>query len=159
MNIQTLNNCEFYNIFLIILFFFLRCNAGVIPSEDLTSDKKSVESRESSNMHTDESTLPCWHREDYTVMGVCERCEYYETNVFQYCKITGYKLLLKCKESKVNTYKSCELTGWPIEKHFWVFEGVMFVLCIISCLVVFFRRRILDAETRRKVRLQIENSL
>ncbi|XP_033120759.1 protein JTB-like [Anneissia japonica] len=157
MDLNTFNNSILCNIFLVFIFNFIRCNAGVIPSGNLGLDEKSDSKRES--MHTDESSLPCWQREDYKVMGVCERCEYYETNVFQYCKVTGYKLLLKCKESNINTYKSCEASGWPIEKHFWAFEGTMIGLGIVSCSVVYFRRQMLDAETRRRVRLQIENSL
>jgi len=48
---------------------------------------------------------------------------------------------------------------WLEERNFWIFEGSMFMLGVISTTVVFARQKILDHRMLRRIQRQLASSV
>lgn len=135
--------------------------APVKQSEDNEGQDNSNDAVGDTNPEPDkvESTSRCWETENFTLVGGCSPCHPLATKILSdSCTETGFNQLVQCTESNQRVYKSCPRSRQSIEKSFWVFEGVIFSVGLVSCFVVYVRRRKLNREAAERVRKQISNS-
>ncbi|KAJ4434956.1 hypothetical protein ANN_23528, partial [Periplaneta americana] len=75
------------------------------------------------------------------------------------CVPTKFKETLRCKSSGKVVSRSCDKVTWLEERNFWIFEGSMFLLGIISTTVVFARQKILDHRMLRRIQRQLASGV
>ncbi|XP_063225132.1 protein JTB [Bacillus rossius redtenbacheri] len=103
---------------------------------------------------------PCWLRENYTVVEPCHQCSDFElaSKISNVCVATNFKEVLRCKTSGLIS-RSCAKVTWLEERNFWLFEGLMLVLGVISTTAVFARQKVLDIRMMRRIQRQLANSV
>ncbi|KAJ9595096.1 hypothetical protein L9F63_013622 [Diploptera punctata] len=108
---------------------------------------------------TDENN--CWLNEEYEIVKECHPCTDFEitSKSIGVCVATHFKELLKCRVSGKIVSRSCDKVAWLEERNFWIFEGCMFVLGLISTTIVFARQKILDHQMLRRVQRQLASGV
>lgn len=98
----------------------------------------------------------CYLTETYQTSVPCEKCTAYErrSNAVA-CSPTGYRETIECFKSKIKTYRTCPIPAAIQERQFWLFEGFIMFLGLISIVCVHSRQKILDKQMVEKIRRQI----
>ncbi|XP_069672277.1 protein JTB isoform X1 [Periplaneta americana] len=103
----------------------------------------------------------CWLHEDFEIVEPCHLCTEFEITSKSngVCVPTKFKETLRCKSSGKVVSRSCDKVTWLEERNFWIFEGSMFLLGIISTTVVFARQKILDHRMLRRIQRQLASGV
>lgn len=99
----------------------------------------------------------CGKTEETRSLAECVHCSDYEKKSIKGCLQTGNIQLTYCVDSHIKFYGSCRHIAQWEEKKFWMFEGVMFVMLMVSSAMVWFRQRQLDSVFYQKVQKQVES--
>nr|CAD7195307.1 unnamed protein product [Timema douglasi]CAD7401858.1 unnamed protein product [Timema poppensis] len=102
----------------------------------------------------------CWLHEEYQIVEPCHLCTDFEiaSKSNFVCVPTHFKEVLQCQISG-KASRSCDKVTWLEERNFWIFEGVMFVISVISTTTVFARQKVLDRRMMRRIQRQLANSV
>ncbi|ERL89795.1 hypothetical protein D910_07156 [Dendroctonus ponderosae] len=94
-----------------------------------------------------EQNSSCFEKEPYVVLKECEPCSAFElrSKSLGVCIHTQYIEILRCANGKTVT-RSCDKAAFYDEQTFWIFEGLMLVLSLISTLCVKARKRVLNGQ-------------
>ncbi|KAH0540608.1 uncharacterized protein LOC123259088 [Cotesia glomerata] len=119
---------------------------------DSTSNKPYIENLE--------HNATCTTNGDYEIITECHPCTAFEiaSKSIGVCIHSRYKEILRCKTGETVT-RSCDRVAWLEEREFLKFQGVMFVLSFLSCVIVFWRENILRKRIIRKVAKQLRASV
>ncbi|XP_065667231.1 uncharacterized protein LOC136087737 [Hydra vulgaris] len=104
------------------------------------------------------SNLTCASGEDYRVIKDCNFCSSYDMKFEQACQQTGNVQTVECFLSKEKHVLSCPYSTTYEIKKFCVFEACLFVLSVLFCLIVWWRRRSLDEFMYHRLKRQISAS-
>jgi hypothetical protein len=128
---------------IISLLFFGR----IIPSYSANSSFKTEETQQISE---------CYLTEPTDVLTLCQKCTSYERRLkANVCSPTGYKEIVLCSKSNIKTARSCQIPIYVQRKHFWFFEGFVFILGLFSIASVQSRQKTLDKQMSEKIKRQI----
>ncbi|KAH1007429.1 protein JTB [Dendroctonus ponderosae] len=105
-----------------------------------------------------EQNSSCFEKEPYVVLKECEPCSAFElrSKSLGVCIHTQYIEILRCANGKTVT-RSCDKAAFYDEQTFWIFEGLMLVLSLISTLCVKARKRVLSKRMIQRVQRQLAN--
>lgn len=103
----------------------------------------------------------CWLNEEFEVIEECHPCSDFEITSKSngVCVPTHFKETIKCKVSGKIINRSCDKVTWLEERNFWIFEGSMFVMGVISTIIVFSRQKILDHQMLRRIQRQLASGV
>ncbi|XP_021919690.1 protein JTB [Zootermopsis nevadensis] len=103
----------------------------------------------------------CWLREDIETVQPCHPCTDFEitSKSVGVCVATHFKETLFCKSSGKVVSRSCDKVTWLEERKFWIFEGSVFVVGVISTTFVFARQKILDHRMLRRIQRQLASGV
>lgn len=134
-------------VFLSVLFF-----GRIIPSYAPRTSLKPEEEQQ-------QPPSECHRTEPVDVIGTCEKCTSYQRrSQASVCQPTGYREMVLCTKSNVKTARSCRIPLQVQRQHFWLFEGLMFVLSLVAIASVQSRQKTLDKQMVEKIKKQIGES-
>ena len=124
----------------------------VVPSYyPLSSSNISIEK--------DQQTSTCHLTESVQIVTACQKCTSYERrSQAAGCSPSGYKELVRCTKSNIQTYRSCPIPMQIQKQHFWLFEGMIFLIGLMAMAYVQSRQKTLDKQMVEKIRRQIGES-
>ncbi|CAH3139013.1 unnamed protein product [Pocillopora meandrina] len=99
----------------------------------------------------------CRKTEETQRLAECVHCSDYEKKSIKGCLQTGNIQLTYCVTSNIKFYGSCRHIAQWEEKKFWMFQGIVFVMLIVSSSAVWLRQRQLDSVFYQKVQKQVES--
>ncbi|KAK8775602.1 hypothetical protein V5799_031051 [Amblyomma americanum] len=138
--------CSLKRIIFLTVFLIGAC-LMILTLESILSDHDG--DRNGSN-----SSEGCWEREDYIIKQKCVPCTEFEraSKHLPICIQSKYRELVTCKNSG-DVYRRCdnEREG----QHFWIFEGSMLVMGLLSSLSVVLRQRHLDRKVMERIQQQV----
>jgi hypothetical protein len=103
----------------------------------------------------------CWLHEEFEIIHACHLCSDFEitSRSVAECIPTHFKETLSCKVSGKVVNRSCDRVTWLEERNFWLFEGSVFIVGVISTTVVFARQKILDHRMLRRIQRQLASGV
>ncbi len=129
----------------ISVLFIANLHSKVIPSYGTSS---------SLNISTVNNT--CYLNEPINEVTSCEKCTAYERrSKVAGCLPTGYRQTVLCTKSNIKTSRSCPMPAHIQKQHFWLFEGLIFIIGLIAIANVHLRQRTLDKQMVEKIKRQI----
>ncbi|CAF1013898.1 unnamed protein product [Didymodactylos carnosus] len=145
------------------LIIFIFALSFIILSIVLISQKFSISAIGFSSSRINDSKLvanSCSSTEQFDILTQCQKCTNFEKRYDPSCKLTGFKETLLCSTSQKQASRSCQIPFKIQKERFWIFEGCMFAITLISLLCVHLRQKTLDKQMVEKIKRQIgENSL
>ncbi len=129
-----------------ILFF-----GRIIPSYSNYSSSIKTEDKQEIN--------ECYLSEPVDVLSLCQKCTSYERRSKAVgCSPSGYREYVNCSKSNIKVYRSCPIPAQIQKQHFWLFEGFIFFIGLLSIASVHSRQKILDKQMVEKIKRQIGES-
>ncbi|CAF1324057.1 unnamed protein product [Rotaria sp. Silwood1] len=117
----------------------------------------------SSNISIDkeQSISTCYQTEPIDIITYCQKCTSFERRSKAIgCLPTGYRELVICSKSNIKTLRSCLIPIHIQKENFWIFEGIILFICLLSIVSVQSRQKTLDKQMVEKIKRQIgENDL
>jgi len=105
----------------------------------------------------EQRNFTCGKKEVFSVVMECRPCSRHEMKMFENtCKSSGNIEKVKCDSSK-DTILPCPIAFKHEIKKFWIFEGVLITVGLISNVAVWWRRRALDAHFYQRIKRQISD--
>ncbi|PNF34632.1 hypothetical protein B7P43_G05866 [Cryptotermes secundus] len=103
----------------------------------------------------------CWLYEESETVEACHPCTEFEirSKSVGVCVPTYFKETLSCKLSGKVVSRRCDEVTWLDEHNFWLFEGLMFIVGVISTTFVFTRQTILDQRMLRRIQRQLASGV
>lgn len=93
------------------------------------------------------------------VLGECTPCiEQQKRWQVEQCGETGLHKKFRCKDGKEEFF-SCSRAKSVEERQFWMFEGIVFTIGLLSYIIVIMRQRKLDREALQRIRRQVSSSI
>lgn len=129
-----------------------------LHSKVLGRDFSSYYTMPSSTNITDQEEKPstCYLTEPIDIIGYCHKCTPYEQrSKATGCSPTGYKETVLCSKSNIKTSRSCPVPSHIKKQKFWIFEGIMLLICVLSIASVQSRQKALDKQMVEKIKRQI----
>jgi hypothetical protein len=106
--------------------------------------------------NNEQPTSTCYLSEPVDVITLCQKCTSYERRSKSAgCSPTGYRETVLCSKSNIKTARSCQIPIYVQRKHFWFFEGFVFILGLFSIASVQSRQKTLDKQMSEKIKRQI----
>lgn len=138
--------CSLKRIIFLTVFLIGAC-LMILTLESILSDHDS--DRNGSN-----SSEGCWEREEYVVKQKCVPCTEFEraSKHLPICIQSKYKELVQCKNSG-DAYRRCD--NEKEGQHFWIFEGSMLAVGLVSSLSVVLRQKHLDRKMMERIQQQV----
>ncbi|CAF3076283.1 unnamed protein product [Rotaria sp. Silwood2] len=80
----------------------------------------------------------CYLTEPVDIITYCQKCTSFErrSKVIS-CSPTGYRELVLCSKSNIKTSRSCSIPIRIQKQNFWIFEGIIFFIALLSILWLF----------------------
>lgn len=100
----------------------------------------------------------CWETENVTVISECVPCSESDKKQLSLCKDTGNKILIQCGKSNKKSYISCPFAISFEKKRFWTFEAISLAGAVLSNVVVWWRRRVLNNFHYQRVKRQMSSA-
>lgn len=106
-------------------------------------------------------TSDCILKEDYSVIEPCHPCTDFEitSKSISACLLTHFKEILKCHKTGTVVVRSCDKVTWLEERNFWMFEGFMLLIGLVSITLVYTRQKILDHRMLRRIQRQLASGV
>ncbi|KAK7789976.1 hypothetical protein R5R35_006808 [Gryllus longicercus] len=106
-------------------------------------------------------TSDCILREEFSVVEPCHPCTDFEitSRSIGACLPSHFKEVLKCSKTGTTVVRSCDKVTWLEERNFWLFEGLMFALGLVSSTIVYARQKILDHRMLRRIQRQLASGV
>ncbi|CAF1135797.1 unnamed protein product [Adineta steineri] len=124
----------------------------IIPS--FTPTSSSINSTDE-----EKSTDKCYLNEPFDVLTSCRRCRSYEQRAHATdCLPTGYREFVFCSKSNIKVYRPCAIPIRIQKERFWYFEGIVFIIALLSTTSVYLRQKSLNKQMVEKIKRQIEIS-
>lgn len=103
----------------------------------------------------------CWLHEEFEIVEVCHPCTDFEitSKSVGVCVPTHFKETISCKLSGKVVSRRCDRVTWLEERSFWMFEGLVFIVGVISTTAVFTRQKILDHRMLRRIQRQLASGV
>lgn len=168
--------CSFRRMLFLVLALIVLCVIIVVVENYLTPKRKishnernasdsdyskdvSIQKPTSSpnpKIDNESTSSDCWDKEDYYVKQECIPCSEFEkkSGHIYACSLTGFKEIVACAKSG-DVHRSCNKIPYLEERKFWIFEGSMTLLFLLSATAVMMRQRTLDRRTINKIHKQI----
>jgi hypothetical protein len=143
-------------IVIISILFFTHLNSTVIGRVVPLFHQSS-----SSNVSIDKDqpASTCYVTEPVEILSSCQKCTSYDHRSEAVgCSTSGYKEFILCTNTKTQTYRSCPVPPHIQKQHFWLFEGVIFLVGILALVSVQSRQKTLDKQMVEKIKKQIGDS-
>lgn len=107
----------------------------------------------------DQQISTCYLTETVTIVAICQKCTSYDhRSNANGCSPSGYREFVLCSNSKIKTYRSCPMPEQIQKQHFWIFEGFILFLGLLSLASVFSRQKTMDKQMVEKIKRQIGES-
>ncbi|CAF3547776.1 unnamed protein product [Rotaria sp. Silwood1] len=103
----------------------------------------------SSNISIDkeQSISTCYQTEPIDIITYCQKCTSFERRSKAIgCLPTGYRELVICSKSNIKTLRSCLIPIHIQKQNFWIFEGIILFICLLSIVSVQSRQKTLDKQ-------------
>jgi hypothetical protein len=111
------------------------------------------------NIEDQQLTSDCYLTEPVDTIALCQKCTSYERRSKAIvCLPTGYREIVLCSKSNIKTARSCAIPLYIQSQHFWLFEGIIFILGLVAIASVHSRQKILDKQMVEKIKRQIGES-
>jgi hypothetical protein len=117
-----------------------------IPSLNISTDKE-------------QQTSTCYLTEPVKIETLCQKCTSYERRSKAVgCSPSGYREYVECSKSNIKIYRSCPIPAHIQKQHFWLFEGFIVFIGLLSIASVHSRQKTLDKHMVEKIKRQIGES-
>ncbi|CAF2269906.1 unnamed protein product [Rotaria magnacalcarata] len=124
---------------------------GILSSYTLYSANSSLNNEQQSN--------ECYLTEAIEVKVFCQKCTSYERrSKANGCSPTGYKELVLCSKSNIKASRSCPVPIRIQKENFWIFQGIVLFIGLLSMASVHGRQKALDKQMVEKIKRQIGDS-
>ncbi|CAF1087368.1 unnamed protein product [Rotaria sordida] len=112
----------------------------------------------SSNISTDkeQQISTCYLTEPIDIITYCQKCTSFERRSKAIgCLPTGYREFIVCSKSNIKTLRSCPIPIHIQKQNFWLFEGIILSIGLLSIASVQSRQKTLDKQMVEKIKKQI----
>lgn len=154
----------------IIFVLFLLCSGGIVTvpvvaaiteghtnTPNVSSQPGSITTQKLSPIPDSDCIKGNGRNCTCSVLSKCKKCSRFDmSKQVKACLYTGYKQLAYCSKKKMQKYLSCHYSAdFNEERRFWGFEFIVLVIGIISRVIVYYRKKVIQTRVIRRIQRQI----